>query len=212
MIAYKIAFSGAHSTGKTTAFESVQSYLKERGLKVYPIQGVARSCPFPLNKEGTPEGQKWIFHKQALLEEEAYGKILESKNDGVILCERSIFDNLIYTAYLEQHDHFDQKWSFNKYFTLLARNMTRYPPYTLLIRTKPWPNTAVVFDGVRDQDPQYRNTIHTMFNSFFNNELERKIFGPYINLVMDPDSVEERLSEIDSYFFAANNFTDLNEV
>jgi thymidylate kinase len=143
MAVYKIAFSGAHSTGKTTAFNAVYRYLSDKGFAIYPIQGIARSSPFPLNKDATPEGQRWIFYKQAMLEEEAALKIRQSGEDGVILCERSIFDNLVYSFYLGtqgdltqyKHNYLERLWHFNKDLAALAEKLTFYKPSTLLFRT-----------------------------------------------------------------------------
>jgi len=56
----KVAFCGAHSTGKTTLINELR--------KIYPtfnfVNECARDCPFPLNEKTTFESQDWIFREQ----------------------------------------------------------------------------------------------------------------------------------------------------
>ena len=91
----KIGIMGAQGTGKTTlSYQLVLQYKKaNRNKRVMLTPEVARNCPFPINLHTTKTAQKWIWHKQ-LLEE-----IQSSYKADVLICERTVIDNLVYAKH-----------------------------------------------------------------------------------------------------------------
>lgn len=89
----KIAFSGTHGTGKTTAAYQLAASKKcaTVGKEVYVLTDLARECPFPINKDIVQETQWWIFSNQMSKE-----LTLQSKTDRIVVCDRSILDAIAY--------------------------------------------------------------------------------------------------------------------
>ena len=142
----KIAFSGAHSCGKTTAILDVYSYLKGKGVKSLGIlPEVARWCPFDLNKQTTFKSQLWILTNQIQQEYQ-----LQQTYDTV-LCDRTVYDILAYSQYSKEHD----KMNSGEYYFL--DNMTdlwaREFSYDTIFYLTPVP---VEKDGLRDGDVNYQ--------------------------------------------------------
>lgn len=91
----KIGIMGTHGTGKTTlAFELACKYKKANPEMIISIlPEIARKCPFLINEGGTIQGQRWIYHKQMTSE-------LEASNSDILICDRTIIDNLAYSKVL----------------------------------------------------------------------------------------------------------------
>ncbi len=87
----KIAIVGAHGSGKSTIITSVYSELKKEGVRVALAPEVARSSLFLAAKEITPKMQMDLFGRQISCE------MTNSRNCDLLLCDRSLFDILMYT-------------------------------------------------------------------------------------------------------------------
>ena len=156
---YKIAFSGAHGTGKTTSVADTFYNLKIKhpNKTITIICETAKECPFKINKDGDLTSQFWIFNKQMLREIEA------SNSYDIVISDRSVIDNIAYMRYLgyeNQSEHLleiaiDFMYTYNK------------------INFKSIENNNFFFkDGVRDsKDIQYRKDIDRILL-----ELYEKIF------------------------------------
>lgn len=132
----KIAFSGTHGTGKTTAaFELALEYKKNSNSDVYLIQEVARRCPFPINTQANEDSHTWILTEQIKQELEAV------KKHNVVICDRTIMDTLAYTKYLGMIDLFD---------SLLPIAMKHLRSYDKIIFRRSCEFDYVIDDGVRD--------------------------------------------------------------
>jgi GTPase SAR1 family protein len=95
----KIAFSGTHSCGKTTAINEVYQYLKSKGYKsVGTSPEVTRWCPFELNQKTTFKSQYWVLTHHIMQE------IILRKYD-ILLCDRSVLDNIAYAKYANIYSH-----------------------------------------------------------------------------------------------------------
>lgn len=90
----KIAFSGSHGTGKTTAMFELCNKLKIKhpDKTIGAFYDINRFAP-KMNKEGTPESQLWIFCYR--FQEE----INLCNRYNIVVCDRSIFDNVAYSYY-----------------------------------------------------------------------------------------------------------------
>ena len=107
----KIAIAGCHGTGKSTLINNMIEEFDQYGLQVYRVNEAARECPIKL---GSIDFQKWVW--EAHIKKELDGH--NSKCD-IILCDRTLMDNLIYYKYLlndkpdpifEALTDYTQKW------------------------------------------------------------------------------------------------------
>jgi thymidylate kinase len=89
MVQIKIAFTGTHGTGKTTAALELTTELKKRKINAELISEAARSCPLPINKATTVKSQTWIFAEMIRREQECCS--------DVIICDRTLLDVIAYT-------------------------------------------------------------------------------------------------------------------
>ena len=139
----KIAFTGTHGTGKTTAVYELALQLK----KEYPDKSVgivletARRCPLPINKNATRKSQLWIFTNQVQLE-------IEHQIDyDIVICDRSIFDVIAYT----------RLGDYNELADSLEKVAYQYmDSYDEIIFKKTENNQFCFADGVRDMDNDFR--------------------------------------------------------
>ncbi len=91
---YKIAFISTHGTGKTTLCYEVAAALKKHGLKVKVFSEIAAAAyeqGIPINETTTLPAQLYIMMQH--ITEELRAII---RNYQVVICDRSVFDNLVY--------------------------------------------------------------------------------------------------------------------
>jgi len=91
----RIAFIGTQGSGKTTAVYSLAAGLKTLGIHVKIISEAAENCPYEINKNSTSESQEWMIVSQITNELTA----LATFPKGVIICDRTPFDSLVYSRY-----------------------------------------------------------------------------------------------------------------
>ncbi|NOX32533.1 MAG: AAA family ATPase [Deltaproteobacteria bacterium] len=89
-----IAFTGSHGTGKSTAASVMYRDLKYKYPKksIHVLFDQEVFCPYPINKETTPESQLWIFTNQIRQE-----LSLLSRFD-LVVTDRTIVDVIAYTS------------------------------------------------------------------------------------------------------------------
>ena len=93
----KIAYTGSHGTGKSTAVfnRAYEEKMNNPNKSVEILHENAARAPKGLyNKKGTAESQLWIFTNQMRTEIE-----LMSFYD-IVICDRTVFDSIAYTFYL----------------------------------------------------------------------------------------------------------------
>lgn len=91
---YKISLVSTHGTGKTTLCYEVAAALKKRGLKVKVFSEIAAAAfeqGIPINQDTTLPAQMYILMQH--ITEELRATI---RNYQVVVCDRSVFDNLVY--------------------------------------------------------------------------------------------------------------------
>ena len=158
----KIAFSGAHGTGKTT---SVLEKAKELKIK-YPTKTVgvlsenAINCPLPINQEATTESQLWIFGDQLRKEIEMTTKF------NILVCDRSIFDTIAYTKLVNEDVAFHM-------FGMIVRGFVE--TYDTIYFKRIQNNDFFVADGLRDTDREYRQKVEDALEYMFNIVREMKL-------------------------------------
>ena len=146
--------------------------FKKYNISIYHVKEVARECPYQL---GTIKAQRWIY--EAHINEER--KAQQSGCD-IILCDRTLMDNLLYYKYLlnDKSDViFDLFWNFTK------RWMNTYD-YISVLDMNP---EFIIDDGVRITD--INKTIEI-------NKLFIKYLKPYMNINIDRFNYKEIMMEI----------------
>ncbi|MBT3394476.1 MAG: ATP-binding protein [Waddliaceae bacterium] len=87
----KIGILGTHGTGKTTLSYALAVFYKNKGLNTKIVNETARSCPFPLDAEMSPEAGLWIYHSHITKELEA-----QARNFDICICDRTAIDSFLY--------------------------------------------------------------------------------------------------------------------
>lgn len=157
----KVALTGTHGTGKTTAAGQLAARLAEEfpGLKIAQVGEVARQCPMPINQATTPEAQQWLFHTQIAAELAA-----GATNPDIIICDRCGLDNLVYawTAMAKaEMDGDPAGWGFLEEALYYFR-VTWLATYSLVFWLRP--SYPLANDGVRDTDPHFQDVVDFGFS------------------------------------------------
>ena len=142
-----IAFTGAHGTGKSTAaYRLAENYKIEHPEKsVHVLCDQEALCPFPINKETSPEAQMWIFTNQ--IRQELW---LASKFD-IIISDRTVIDAIAYTD-VAGFDSLAQG--------MLDLTLSHIPNYTSIKFRTIIENDFCCQDGIREtKDSLYREEI-----------------------------------------------------
>lgn len=150
-----ISFTGSHGTGKTTAVFKAAHRLKLRhpNKKIGTLAENASRCPYPINKEMTPEGQLWIFTSQIKDE------LSLIQQYDILVCDRTCVDAIAYTMVAG--------------FTGLAEAMvqlalTHIHRYHTIIFKSTHQNQYLFRDGLRCvDDPLFRNRVETTLHSLY---------------------------------------------
>lgn len=106
----KIAYSGAHGTGKTSCVysESFNQKSANPTKSVCAMNEVARDCPFQINLNSTYLSQLWIFTNQIVREIE-----LANRYD-IIICDRTVVDCIAYSKVFGLEDLYQHTYELCK--------------------------------------------------------------------------------------------------
>jgi len=134
---YKIALISTHGTGKTTLCYEVAAELKKRGLKVKVFSEIAAAAfeqGIPINENTTLPAQMYIMMLH--ITEELRATV---RNYQVVVCDRSVFDNL---AYMER------RCGSNQFIRDFLQGYAEKFPYDVIYKL---PMVGeLVDDGIRD--------------------------------------------------------------
>jgi hypothetical protein len=129
-------------------------------LKVDTLSGIARRCPFPINKQSTGDGQLWILTKML-------SEMLEkSKASDVVICDRSVYDVIAYTV-VGAKDYSIADW--------MLDFVKRKRLYDTIYFHRASENEFCFGDGLRDTDICFRAEIDRWLVKFY-----QKYDIPYI--------------------------------
>lgn len=116
----KIAFVGTHGSGKTRMSGVMCELFRKYGNSVYVIDEVVRKINVPINQNGTIRAQRMIWSEQVKEEMKA-----SSSGGGIVLCDRSLLDSLVYYKYLLDHQGIEDE-VFDKLKTMTNSWMSTY--------------------------------------------------------------------------------------
>lgn len=148
----KIGIMGAHGTGKTMFARQMASRIAEVPdvERVSVIGGIARRCPWPINQKASDTAQRWIWLTHKVSELEA------SDKGGVIICDRTLLDALVYAAVAGLDAVVDD------YLPATLEWMGTYD-------TVYWMRPAAGYlldDGKRDVDPAFQMDVDRVFGEW----------------------------------------------
>ena len=154
-----IAFTGAHGTGKSTAaYRLAENYKIEHPEKsVHVLCDQEALCPFPINKQTSPEAQMWVFTNQ--IRQELW---LASKFD-IIISDRTVVDAIAYTD-VAGFDSLAQGMS-----ELALGYISNY--------------TSIKFRTIIENDFCCQDGIRETKDSLFREEIEDRLFDLYDGLL-----------------------------
>lgn len=160
MNSIKIVIIGPQGAGKTTLISEIKKELKRRNKTVEIVDEVARSSPWGINEQATFQGQRWIFNQQMLKELE-----IEYKNPNIILCDRSVIDNLAYTERLHNRD---EPFPITEYLQMveIARYWSRRYDYIIHM---PFNASRLKDDGVRSPNVEFAKDIDVRIHGLIKN-------------------------------------------
>ena len=134
---YKISLVSTHGTGKTTLCYEVAAALKKRGLKVKVFSEIAATAceqGIPINQDTTLPAQLYILMQH--ITEELRGTL---RNYQVLVCDRSVFDNLVYL---------ERRCGENKFLKDFLKGYAETFPYDVIYKL---PMVGELMDdGIRD--------------------------------------------------------------
>ena len=157
----KIGVCGVHGAGKTTKVRELKDQYLDAGNTVYVVEEIARSCPIRL---GTIKAQEWIWEHQ--LEAEKHAMSLDV---DVVICDRTVMDNLMYYLDLtipllgdmEKYDQTMQRWE-----ELYKEAVRWMPAYNHVIRMPMNLEWLQADDPIRPKDEEYARWIDLLFDIY----------------------------------------------
>ena len=154
MTTKKIGITGTHGSGKTTKTKELSDHFADLGNMVIVVDGVARSCPHTL---GTIEAQEWIWYEQMSWEKHAM-----THDVDVIICDRTVMDNLCYYFDIAERD----KNTLHRWWTLYREALQWMPTYDQVIRLPLNLGWLQADDPIRPKDIKYARRIDALFDRF----------------------------------------------
>ena len=161
----KIAYTGSHGCGKTTAVykDAHKKKMEEPSKIINILTEVARKSPFPINKKTTIDSQQWIFYTQLIKE------IEEEQGCDILICDRTVIDVLAYSKVAG----FEQLLT---WFCPIAKDFLKSYDEIYFLSLKN--NDYLYIDGIRDTDLDFRVEIEKTLLKLYD-ELGKDI--PYWN-------------------------------
>jgi nicotinamide riboside kinase len=151
---YKIALISTHGTGKTTLCFEVAAELKKRGLKVKVFSEIAAAAyeqGIPINENTTLPAQMYILMQH--ITEELRASI---RNYQVVVCDRSVFDNLVYM---------ERRCGGNAFIRDFLQGYAEKFPYDVIYKL-PMVGETMTDDGIREaQNKEFQVDIYTRLNT-----------------------------------------------
>lgn len=151
---YKISLISTHGTGKTTLCFEVAAELKKRGLKVKVFSEIAASAyeqGIPINENTTLPAQMYILMQHITEELRA-----DIRNYQVVVCDRSVFDNLVYM---------ERRCGSYPFIREFLQGYAEKFPYDVIYKL-PMVGEKMTDDGIREaQNKEFQLDIYARLNT-----------------------------------------------
>jgi len=149
----KIGITGVHGSGKTTKARELYDHYIDLGRTAILLDEPARKYPYKL---GTVEAQEYIWAKHLMQEKEAMAQDVD-----VIICDRTVLDNLMYYRDLLRNARDVHRW-----WELYQDAIEWMPTYTRVIRLPLNPEWLQADDPIRPKSEEYALRIDALFDRF----------------------------------------------
>ena len=145
----RIAFIGAHSSGKDTLSHYAFAYLKKKKHSCYYITEIAEKALMRHMKLNSTKGQLFLlgYQMKAEMEAAAWNK------REFIICNRGVIDSVPYSSRLGANIQYRIREIVRQYMALA--------PYSLIILLRPY--STIENDGLRDLDKKDQFNIDAEF-------------------------------------------------
>ncbi|MEO9787290.1 MAG: AAA family ATPase [Aurantimonas coralicida] len=177
-----VLVTGVFGTGKTTLVREIAAYATRIGLTVNVGTEVSRISPFPLNREQSDLGTRWLILRQLLTESEA-----SVGNADVFLADRGVIDIL---AHLKETEVRSGKISATFGLFLEAMKASVFS-YDVIFRTHPAEAYPPEADGIRSSSLAYQAEM----DGFHDMAIEM-LGVKYVSL---PDGLDLRMEKVADY-------------
>ena len=156
----KIGITGTHGSEKSTLASRLAYCCRDAGKKVIVVDEVARSCAHPLR---TIEAQEWIWAEQMRREKHAIVQDVD-----VIVCDRTVLDNLMYYRYIIEQSTSLEQWMphWMRWWDLYRESMDWMPTYTQVISLPLNLEWIKAPDPLRPKSPEYAKRIDRLYDRF----------------------------------------------
>ena len=168
----KIAFTGTHSTGKTTLLNELKKVHNFEGFTfVEEITRTLKKQGYVINEMGGDETQQMVM--------DSHIKAINFENS---ILDRCALDGIVYTHYLFNNNQVSDE-VFQSAFQTFLKLIWKYD---IILHLKP--EFDIVEDGVRSSNKEFQNEIDVLFDKYID------LFN--IKTYRLSGSVEERLEQI----------------
>ena len=182
----KIGFSGASGSGKTTIVKQLKELLSE-DFNVVAINEVARSVFLEFNEtygyQNLTEirnSEHYLSFQKRILDEQIYWERKYQKEYNIVLCDRTIYDILLYVLL------YGKPRDIRRFLCYFEYRCEAHEPYDKIFLLE-YLKGVDVDDGFRTPDIEYRNAQELILKN-----LLREVEYVYI----PQSSVEQRLALI----------------
>jgi predicted ATPase len=141
----KIGITGVHGSGKTTYIKEI--IKRSKTSKCVVVKEAARDCRYPLN---TLDAQNWIWHEHVSREKQA-----EETNPDIIICDRTVLDNIVYYKDVLDQSISDIIYKEAVYDELFGKSIRMMESYDFIIRCPLNLSWLLSEDPIREKDIQY---------------------------------------------------------
>jgi len=186
-----IAFTGSHSTGKTTLIDRLKEHYKGNDQIQY-----VDSCTRKVGKEHPINNTEKDYTLTQLRILEAHLENIHFSDltpNRISILDRCLIDGLIYTMQLVKEGKVDRSVGI-PFLDAVEHHAFHYEIIFYIPA-----EIELVKDGVRSEDLEFKKNIDELFNSFFST------FGKSFNLIEVKGSIDERFEivtkHIDNLFY-----------
>jgi hypothetical protein len=158
---FKFSYIGAQGSGKTTTVNRFAQTFDDMKIPNRVVIEKARLCPHPVQ---TFKAQEWMVHEQIRDEENMEKQLAEVANEKIYpyvveLCDRSIWDSLVYMTYMNRKGLVTDA-EFHVIDSLIAGYVDRMLTYDGIYFCE---IKALYDDPKRPMDEQYQAEIYKTF-------------------------------------------------
>jgi len=149
-----ISLSGVQCTGKTETMALLRedNYLKDNFEFKTEIVRTLKNMGVAINEEGTSCTQAFVFLEH-----------LSNIIKGNIITDRSVLDAMVYTTYSYYHKMIPESY-FLYFLNIFEKTYDKYDVFFYLP-----PEIAVIEDGVRSVNKEFREETHNLFLTYIEN-------------------------------------------